>query len=63
MPLLDFATIESDRGKGEPPNIPVDDPSVGEKDVLFWYARTPKSPLLNPLFLALPRPKINTAFR
>jgi hypothetical protein len=33
------------------------------KNVLFWYARTPKSPPLNPLFLALPRSKINTAFR
>jgi hypothetical protein len=36
---------------------------VGEKNVLFWYARTPKSPPLNPLFLALPRSKINTTFR
>jgi hypothetical protein len=37
--------------------------SIGEKNVLSWYARTPKSPPFNPLFLALPRSKINTAFR
>jgi hypothetical protein len=37
--------------------------TVGGKGGRFWHARTPKSHPLNCLFLALPRPKINTALR